>query len=249
MGHFGRPAITRAWLLLVFPACILSYLGQGALILDDPGAISAPFFRLMPHGGLVPLVILATAATVIASQAVISGAFSLAHQACAARLPPAPARGPHLRARVRAGLRAGHQLAPDGGGAGAGRSPSRAPPSSRSPTGWRSPARSRSRRSCSSSSSVAAGSGRSGSRSCGAAAFLAVELAFFGANLTKFTHGAWVPLADRADPVHRHDHLVPRARAGHGRALPGRGPAAGLRRRPPERWTRRCTEPRARACS
>jgi len=81
MGHFGRPAITRAWLLLVFPACILSYLGQGALILDDPEAIGAPFFRLMPHGGLVPLVILATAATVIASQAVISGAFSLAHQA------------------------------------------------------------------------------------------------------------------------------------------------------------------------
>jgi KUP system potassium uptake protein len=81
MGHFGRPAIARAWLLLVFPACILSYLGQAALILEDPGAISAPFFRLMPHGGLVPLVILATAATVIASQAVISGAFSLAHQA------------------------------------------------------------------------------------------------------------------------------------------------------------------------
>src|SRR5882757_2191929 len=81
MGHFGRPAITRAWLLLVFPACILSYLGQGALVLDDPSAISAPFFRLMPHGGLIPLVILATAATVIASQAVISGAFSIAHQA------------------------------------------------------------------------------------------------------------------------------------------------------------------------
>ena len=77
----GGPAIARAWLLLVFPACILSYLGQGALILDDPGAISAPFFRLMPHAGLVPLVLLATAATVIASQAVISGAFSLAHQA------------------------------------------------------------------------------------------------------------------------------------------------------------------------
>jgi KUP system potassium uptake protein len=81
MGHFGRPAITQAWLLLVFPACILSYLGQGALILDDPGAISAPFFRLMPHGGLIPFVLLATAATVIASQAVISGAFSIAHQA------------------------------------------------------------------------------------------------------------------------------------------------------------------------
>jgi K+ transporter len=81
MGHFGRPAITRAWILLVFPACILCYLGQGALILDDPSAIAAPFFRLVPHAGLVPLVILATAATVIASQAVISGAFSLAHQA------------------------------------------------------------------------------------------------------------------------------------------------------------------------
>jgi KUP system potassium uptake protein len=81
MGHFGRPAISRAWLLLVFPACILSYLGQGALILDDPSAISAPFFKLMPHGGLIPLVILATVATIIASQAVISGAFSIAHQA------------------------------------------------------------------------------------------------------------------------------------------------------------------------
>ena len=81
MGHFGRPAITRAWLLLVFPACILSYLGQAGLILDDPSAIGAPFFRLMPHGGQIPLVILATAATVIASQAVISGAFSISHQA------------------------------------------------------------------------------------------------------------------------------------------------------------------------
>jgi KUP system potassium uptake protein len=81
MGHFGRPAISRAWLLLVFPACILSYLGQGALILEHPDAVAAPFFRLMPHGGLIPLVLLATAATVIASQAVISGAFSLAHQA------------------------------------------------------------------------------------------------------------------------------------------------------------------------
>jgi len=81
MGHFGRASITRAWLLLVFPACILSYLGQGALILDDPSKSSAPFFHLMPHAGLIPFVILATAATVIASQAVISGAFSIAHQA------------------------------------------------------------------------------------------------------------------------------------------------------------------------
>jgi KUP system potassium uptake protein len=81
MGHFGRKAITRAWLLLVFPACILSYLGQGALILGDAGKISSPFFLLVPDWGRWPLVILATAATVIASQAVITGAFSVASQA------------------------------------------------------------------------------------------------------------------------------------------------------------------------
>jgi KUP system potassium uptake protein len=81
MGHFGRPPITRAWLMLVFPACILSYMGQGALILDDPRNISSPFFLLVPAWGQWPLVILATAATVIASQAVISGAFSVAQQA------------------------------------------------------------------------------------------------------------------------------------------------------------------------
>ena len=81
MGHFGRPPITRAWLALVFPACTLSYMGQGALILDDPRNISSPFFLLVPDWGQWPLVILATAATVIASQAVITGAFSVAHQA------------------------------------------------------------------------------------------------------------------------------------------------------------------------
>jgi KUP system potassium uptake protein len=82
MGHFGRPAITRAWLTLVFPACILSYLGQGALVLDDPrDAVDSPFFLLAPGWAQLPLVVLATAATVIASQAVITGAFSVAHQA------------------------------------------------------------------------------------------------------------------------------------------------------------------------
>jgi KUP system potassium uptake protein len=82
MGHFGRAPITRAWLLLVFPACILSYMGQGALVLDDPAAnVSSPFFLLVPHWGRVPMVLLATAATVIASQAVITGAFSVAYQA------------------------------------------------------------------------------------------------------------------------------------------------------------------------
>src|SRR5580700_10964412 len=81
MGHFGRGPITRAWLFLVFPACILNYFGQGALILHTPSAISNPFFLLTPGWARIPMVILAAAATVIASQAVISGAFSLTQQA------------------------------------------------------------------------------------------------------------------------------------------------------------------------
>ncbi len=82
MGHFGPPAITRAWLGLVFPACILSYMGQGALILRNPARnIGSPFFVLVPSWGIWGMVVLATAATVIASQAVITGAFSLSHQA------------------------------------------------------------------------------------------------------------------------------------------------------------------------
>ncbi len=82
MGHFGRAPITRVWLVLVFPACILNYLGQGALILGDPRrAIASPFFLLVPGWARLPMVLLAAAATVIASQAVISGAFSVAQQA------------------------------------------------------------------------------------------------------------------------------------------------------------------------
>ncbi|MBM7784987.1 potassium transporter Kup [Tenggerimyces flavus] len=81
MGHFGRRAISRGWLFLVFPACVLSYFGQGALILDDPANISSPFFLLVPQWARLLLVVLATAATVIASQAVITGAFSVAAQA------------------------------------------------------------------------------------------------------------------------------------------------------------------------
>ncbi|AZQ39529.1 potassium transporter Kup [Streptomyces cyaneochromogenes] len=81
MGHFGRRAITRGWLVLVLPSCVLSYMGQGALILDDPANISSPFFLLVPDWGRWPMVLLATAATVIASQAVITGAYSVASQA------------------------------------------------------------------------------------------------------------------------------------------------------------------------
>jgi KUP system potassium uptake protein len=81
MGHFGRGPITRAWLFMVFPACILNYFGQGALILANPSAISNPFYLLTPGWARIPMVILAAAATVIASQAVISGAYSLTQQA------------------------------------------------------------------------------------------------------------------------------------------------------------------------
>src|ERR1700686_4579006 len=81
MGHFGRPALRRGWLWLVFPALGINYFGQGALLLADPTALENPFYRLSPAWGLYPLVVLASAATIIASQAVISGAFSLTRQA------------------------------------------------------------------------------------------------------------------------------------------------------------------------
>ena len=81
MGHFGRDPIRYAWLSFVLPALLLNYLGQGALILNDPAAVRNPFYLQVPSWGLAPLLVLATAATVIASQAVISGAYSLTRQA------------------------------------------------------------------------------------------------------------------------------------------------------------------------
>jgi KUP system potassium uptake protein len=81
MGHFGRSPIARAWFFIVFPALTLNYLGQAALILENPTATENPFFLLMPSWARLPMVVLATAATVIASQAVISGAFSVTRQA------------------------------------------------------------------------------------------------------------------------------------------------------------------------
>jgi len=81
MGHFGRSPIRRAWLLVVFPACILNYMGQGALILGNSSNTSSPFFLLAPGWARLPMVFLAAIATVIASQAVITGAYSVAQQA------------------------------------------------------------------------------------------------------------------------------------------------------------------------
>ena len=88
LGHFGRRPIQSAWFALVFPALALNYLGQGALVLADPAALENPFFLLAPDWALLPLVILATAATVIASQAVITGAFSMTRQAVQLGLLP-----------------------------------------------------------------------------------------------------------------------------------------------------------------
>lgn len=81
MGHFGRPPIRRAWFFLVLPCLLLNYLGQAQLILSDPSAVENPFFHLAPGWATIPLVVLATAATIIASQSVISGAYSVARQA------------------------------------------------------------------------------------------------------------------------------------------------------------------------
>jgi len=81
MGHFGRRAIMVAWLYIAFPCLLLNYLGQSALLLHDPAAVENPFFLMAPQWARLPLVVLATMATIIASQAVISGAFSVSQQA------------------------------------------------------------------------------------------------------------------------------------------------------------------------
>lgn len=88
MGHFGRAPIQSAWILFVLPVLSLNYLGQGALVLANPGSLDNPFFLLAPQWALLPLVILSTIATVIASQAVITGAFSLVRQAIQLGLLP-----------------------------------------------------------------------------------------------------------------------------------------------------------------
>src|SRR5262249_11531086 len=184
---------TRAWLFLVFPACVLSYLGQGALILDTPSAISAPFFRLIPHGGLIPLVILATVATVIASQAVIAGAFSVAHPAAQLGYPP------RLRIVHTSEQEIGQVFVPFVNSVLMVAVVALV-------LGFQTSAR----------LGFAYGMAVTGTITIttilffvvvrhrwhrplwlaliGAATFLVIELAFLGANLTKFLHGAWVPL-------------------------------------------------------
>ncbi|UXU75631.1 MULTISPECIES: potassium transporter Kup [unclassified Paracoccus (in: a-proteobacteria)] len=88
MGHFGRRPIQVAWLFVAFPALLLTYFGQGALVLSNPSAMANPFYLMFPSWALLPVVILATLATIIASQAVITGAYSLTRQAVQLRMFP-----------------------------------------------------------------------------------------------------------------------------------------------------------------
>jgi KUP system potassium uptake protein len=88
LSHFGRGPITQAWYAVVFPALILNYLGQGSLVMHDPKALASPFYALAGGWMLLPMIVLATLATVIASQALISGAFTLTEQAIAMNLCP-----------------------------------------------------------------------------------------------------------------------------------------------------------------
>jgi KUP system potassium uptake protein len=193
MGHFGRPPIRRAWFALVFPALILNYMGQGALILKSPDAIDNPFFLLMPHWARIPMVVLATFATVIASQAVISGAFSVTRQAVQLGFLP------RLTIRQTSHLEVGQVYAPAVNWGiyvavvalvvGFGSSQRLAAAYGIAVTGtlaidtllffvvvhvvWKKPLR---------------------TAVIGAAVFLTVDLTFFAANLPKVVHGGWFPL-------------------------------------------------------
>ena len=193
MGHFGRSAIRRAWFATVFPALILNYMGQGALILRTPESVSSPFFLLFPDWSRIPMVVLATVATVIASQAVISGAFSVTRQAVQLGFLP------RLTILHTSGSAVGQVYVPTVNWGifaavvalvvGFGSSEHLASAYGIAVTGtlaidtilfffvvravWRKPMW------------LAA---------AGAAAFLTVDLAFFAANLPKVLHGGWFPL-------------------------------------------------------
>ncbi|HEX4689468.1 MAG TPA: potassium transporter Kup [Solirubrobacteraceae bacterium] len=193
MGHFGRSPIRRAWFVIVFPALILNYMGQGSLILREHSAIDNPFFLLFPHWARIPMVALATVATIIASQAVISGAFSVTRQAVGLGFLP------RVHIRHTSEHEAGQVYVPAVNWGimvavlalviGFGSSQKLASAYGIAVTGtlaidtilffvvvrvlWHKPLW------------VAI---------AGAAAFLVVDLAFFTANLTKVLHGGWFPL-------------------------------------------------------
>jgi KUP system potassium uptake protein len=193
MGHFGRGAIRRAWFFVVFPSLTLNYLGQGSLILRSPKSVANPFF-LLPGWARIPMVFLATVATVIASQAVISGAFSVSQQAVQLGFLPRLTIRHTSRREIGQiyvpAVNAGMLVAVLGIVIGFGSSTALASAYGVAVTGtfvlttilflavarllWRKPAR-----------RVA----------LGGAVLLIAELAFFAANVTKIEHGGWLPLA------------------------------------------------------
>jgi len=193
MGHFGRSPIRRAWFFLVFPALTINYLAQGALILRSPSAISNPFFLLVPGWAQVPAVFLATFATVIASQAVISGAFSVTQQAVQIgflpRLTIRHTSARHIGQIYTPGINALLFVAVLVITIGFGSSTGLASAYGVAVTGtfilstilflavarllWNRPR---------------------GLVVLGGSVFLTVEVAFFSANLTKVVHGGWLPL-------------------------------------------------------
>jgi KUP system potassium uptake protein len=193
LGHFGRAPIRRAWFWLVFPALTLNYLAQGSLILRSPGAIDNPFYLLLPASAQLPMVALATMATVIASQAVISGVFSVTRQAVQLGfLPWLTIRHTSERGEGRIYVPAvnwGLFVAVIALVAGFGSSAALASAYGIAVSGtfvltttpflvvarllWRAPRR---------------------LIVLGATVFLGVEVAFFSATLTKVVHGGWIPL-------------------------------------------------------
>ena len=221
------------------PALMLNYFGQGALLLGDPEAADNPFYRLVPGWAQMPMVVLATAAAIIASQAVISGAFSVTRQAVQLGFLPRLTIRHTSEQRDRPDLRAGGQL-----GAVRGdrrRSSSASAPRRRSPprTGSRSPARWRSTPSCLRRRARCCGSGRCGWRSPAPAAFLVVDLAFFAANVTKIPHGGWFPLRRRAALFARDDDVAARPDDRHRATAPRpRAPLATSSARSQEPTTR-----------
>ena len=235
LGHFGRKPIQRAWFGLVLPALIINYFGQGALVLANPAAIENPFYRLVPEMLLLPMVVLATAATVIASQAVITGAYSLVHQAIQLGMLPrlailhtsASQAGQIYIPRVTAMLfigvlllvgvfktleRARLRLRHRGRHHHGGRRPA-----------WRS------------SWCGSCGTGRCGGSALVIAPLVVVDVTFFSANLLKLLEGAWAPLLFGV----AHDHADDDVAARHQPADAEDATQRGAARHPARRASRR----------
>ena len=195
----------------MLPALVLNYFGQAALLLGDPEAIESPFFRLAPEWAVTPLAVLATMATVIASQALISGAFSLTVAGGAARLPAAPRDPPHVGDARRADLRAARQLAADGR---LRRARARLPHVEQPGGGLR---HRRHRDDGDHHAAVLSWSRHDAlglvdvrRRSLVVAPLLVVDLAFLAANIPKIPHGGWFPLLVALVLVDPDDDVAPR---------------------------------------